>query len=54
LIDAAIRHATAAGVPALHVFTESAVELFQQHGFTELERTTMNGQPIVILRRELS
>jgi hypothetical protein len=27
--------------------------LFQQHGFAELERTTVHGQPIVILRREL-
>ena len=54
LIDAAVCHATAAGVPALHVFTESAAELFQQHGFAELERTTMHGQSIVILRRELS
>jgi GNAT superfamily N-acetyltransferase len=53
LIDAAIRHASAAGVKALHVFTESAEELFQRHGFTEVERTTMHGQPIVILKREL-
>jgi hypothetical protein len=30
------------------------MELFQQHGFAELERTTMHGQSIVILRRELS
>ncbi len=53
LIDAAIDHAAAAGEQALHVFTESATELFQQHGFAELERTTVHGQPIVILRREL-
>jgi len=54
LVDAAIDHAAAAGEQALHVFTESATELFQQHGFAELERTTVHGQSIVILRRELS
>lgn len=53
LIDAAIRQATAAAQSELHVFTESAGDLFRQHGFGLLERASLRGAPIEILRRAL-
>lgn len=53
LIAAAIRFAAKAGVGALHVFTESAADLFRSHGFEAFERTMLHGKPIDILRREL-
>ena len=53
LIDAAIEHAAAAGEQVLYVFTETAAKLFEHHGFAEMQRTTMHGQAIVILQREL-
>lgn len=54
LIEAAIHLAEKAGEKELHVFTESAADLFRRHGFTTLERTTLHGKPIEILRRGLS
>lgn len=53
LVDAAIHLAATAGEKALHVFTESAGGLFRRHGFREIERATLHGKPIEILRREL-
>ena len=53
LIEAAIRHAAAAAQTELHVFTESAGELFRRHGFTPLCRASLRGATIEILRREL-
>ena len=54
LIEAAIQFAARAGVGVLHVFTESASDLFRRHGFEALERTMLHGKPVEILRRELS
>jgi N-acetylglutamate synthase-like GNAT family acetyltransferase len=53
LIDAAIQAASAAGKKALHVFTESAAELFRRHGFETVERAMLHGKPVEILRRAL-
>ncbi len=53
LIEAAVRHAAEAGERQLHVFSESAGGLFRRHGFTLLERTSLRGASIEILRREL-
>ena len=53
LIDAAIQLASAAGETEIHVFTESAAELFRHHGFETVERAMLHGKPIEILRREL-
>lgn len=54
LIDAAIQAAAKAGEKSLHVFTESASDLFRRHGFEVFERTALHGKPVEILRRELS
>jgi len=53
LIEAAVRHAAEAGERQLHVFSESAGGLFRRHGFTLLERASLRGATIEILRREL-
>ena len=53
LIEAATQFAAGAGVGELYVFTESAAGLFRSHGFYSVERTTLHGQPIEILRRDL-
>ena len=53
LIEAAIRFAETAGEKELHVFTESAADLFRRHGFKTLERTMLHGKPVEILRCEL-
>ena len=53
LVDATIDLAAAAGEQVLHVFTESAGGLFRRHGFREIERATLHGKPIEILRRAL-
>jgi len=53
LIDAAIQVAAAAGEKVLHVFTESAANLFRRHDFETVERAMLHGKPIEILRREL-
>jgi N-acetylglutamate synthase-like GNAT family acetyltransferase len=53
LIGAAIQLASAAGQKVLHVFTESAANLFRRHGFETVERAMLHGKPIEILRREL-
>ena len=54
LIEAAIQFAEAAGEKEIHVFTESAADLFQRYGFQTLERTMLHGKPIEILWRGLS
>jgi len=54
LVDAATGLAAAAGEKVLHVFTESAGGLFRRHGFEEIERATLHGKPIEILRRQLA
>ncbi|MEX1111365.1 MAG: GNAT family N-acetyltransferase [Chthoniobacterales bacterium] len=54
LIEAAIRHAAVAGQSELHVFSESAGELFRQHGFKLLERASLRGATVEILRRGLT
>lgn len=53
LIESAIHHAAAANQRELHVFTESAGELFRKHAFTEVERTLLHGKSIEVLRRGL-
>jgi N-acetylglutamate synthase-like GNAT family acetyltransferase len=53
LIEAAIRHAAAAGQKELYVFTESAGGLFRRHGFALLERSSLHGTTIEILSRQL-
>lgn len=54
LIEAAIQFAETSGERELHVFTESAADLFRRYGFQTLERTMLHGKPIEILRRGLS
>lgn len=54
LIEAAIQFAQTAGEKELHVFTESAADLFRRYGFQTLERTMLHGKPVEILRRGLS
>ena len=54
LIKAAIQFAAEAGVGELYVFTESAAGLLRRHGFYSVEHTMLHGQPIEILRRDLS
>jgi len=53
LIEAAIQFAAKAGEKELHVFTESAGDLFRRHGFKTLERAILHGKPIEILRHGL-
>jgi|688.fasta_scaffold49742_3 GNAT superfamily N-acetyltransferase len=53
LIEAAVRHAAEAAQRQLHVFSESAGGLFRQHGFKLLERASLRGTTVEILRREL-
>jgi N-acetylglutamate synthase-like GNAT family acetyltransferase len=53
LVEAAIRHAAGAAQEELHVFTESAGNLFRKHGFDLLERTSLGRTTIEIMRRKL-
>ena len=53
LVAAALDLARRNGVEFLHVFTESAEELFLRHGFVEFADAVTNGRGITILRREI-
>lgn len=53
LIAAAIDLAKENNTGCLHVFTESAEDLFLRHGFARFATAVTNGHAITILRREL-
>ncbi|MFM7376417.1 MAG: GNAT family N-acetyltransferase [Chthoniobacterales bacterium] len=53
LLEAAIALAKQNNAGCLHVFTESAEQLFLHHGFTRFAAAATNGRAITILRREI-
>lgn len=53
LITAAIDLAKQNNTGCLHVFTESAEDLFLRHGFARFATAVTNGHAITILRREI-
>lgn len=53
LIEAAVDLAKRNDTGCLHVFTQSAEQLFLNHGFTRFAAAVTNGRAITILRREI-
>jgi len=53
LVAAALELARGNGVEFLHVFTESAENIFRQHGFSHLADAETKGGPVTILRRQI-
>jgi len=53
LIAAALELARGNGVEFLHVFTESAENIFRQHGFSHFAAAETKCGPVAILRRKI-
>ena len=53
LCEAIEAHAKAIGLTELHLFTHTAESLYKRLSWQELERLTLRGREIVVMRKAL-